>query len=265
MLPTPSTSHIDINVVYEPAEDSFLLIDTISSASETTFLSCRFSPQGSLASNRTASPLIVEIGVGSGVVIAFITAQAQNIFGRSDVLTLGTDLNTAATKAAGETVRHALRHGPSTNKEVRHVEKVNAQYLSSCLADLGSPLVDGSVDVLLFNPPYVPTTQLPEIPFEKSMSNDSPQKRVNESDLLALSWAGGERGMEVTNRLLERITMILNPQRGVAYILLCAQNKPREVMERINTWGDRWFAEIIGSSGKTAGWEKLVVLRIARI
>ena len=265
MLPTPSTSHIDTNLIYEPAEDSFLLIDTISSASEIFFLSRRFHPQDSLSSSRTASPFIIEIGIGSGVIIAFITAQAEKIFGRCDILTLGTDINLFATQAAGETIRHALQDGANASEEVKHVKSMSAQYLSSCVGDLGSPLVHGSVDVILFNPPYVPTTQVPDVPSEKSMSNDSPQTYTDGSDLLALSWAGGDQGMEVTNRLLEQIPDLLNPKRGVAYFLLCSQNRPGDVMDRVNAWGNQWSAEIVGSSGKTAGWENLVILRIARV
>ena len=44
MLPTPSTSHVNYNRIYEPAEDSFLLLDTLASPSETTFLRIRFPP-----------------------------------------------------------------------------------------------------------------------------------------------------------------------------------------------------------------------------
>lgn len=69
--------------------------------------------------------------------------------------------------------------------------------------------------------------------------------------------------METTNRLIESIPSALS-ERGIAYVLLCAQNRPAEVIARIEAWEQRWKAEIVGRSGKVAGWEKLVILRIWR-
>ena len=69
MLPTPDTSHVSYDQIYEPAEDSYLLLDTLSSASETTFLRSHF---------RTGpAPLVVEVGTGSGVVLAFVVAPVS--------------------------------------------------------------------------------------------------------------------------------------------------------------------------------------------
>jgi release factor glutamine methyltransferase len=89
--------------------------------------------------------------------------------------------------------------------------------------------------------------------------------------LLELSYAGGLDGMEVTNRLLSQIPGMLSP-RGVAYVLFCRGNRPEEVKRGIAAWeGGRregrewkWRAETVGSSGKTAGWEKLEIVRIWR-
>jgi release factor glutamine methyltransferase len=66
----------------------------------------------------------------------------------------------------------------------------------------------------------------------------------------------------VTNRMLEQVPEILSKGRGVAYVLLCAQNKPEVVKQRIKDWGSGWMAETVRASGKKAGWEKLVIVRI---
>lgn len=71
--------------------------------------------------------------------------------------------------------------------------------------------------------------------------------------------------METTDRLLSQLSEILSPDRGVAYILLCAQNKPEEVKSRIKGWGTGWAVETVGTSGKKGGWEKLQIIRIWRI
>ncbi|KAF2714151.1 hypothetical protein K504DRAFT_155550 [Pleomassaria siparia CBS 279.74] len=252
MLPTPSTSHVCFDRVYEPAEDSFLLLDTLSTSSEIAFLHNRFAQANS---KQSTPPLILEVGVGSGVVLAFVAGNTSRIFGRNDILTLGTDINRFACQAASETVRKAIKdHDPSL-------------FLDVVNADLASTIRANSVDVFIFNPPYVPA-ELPDLSRHDSFNVLSVgQKSTSfeqDSYLLELSYAGGEDGMAVTNRMLEQLPYILNPERGVAYLLLCAQNKPEEVKQRIRDWGTGWVAETVGVSGKKAGWEKLHIVRIWR-
>ena len=251
MLPTPSTSHVCFDRVYEPAEDSYLLLDTLSSASETAYLQDRFGDASS------TPPLVLEVGVGSGVVLAFVAANARTIFGRHDVLTLGIDINSFACKAAAQTVKEAI-------KEQKENHSVFADVVNG---DLASAIRPHSVDVFIFNPPYVPA-ELPDLVSHERYNALPEGKKATtfeqDSYLLELSYAGGEAGMVVTNRMLEQIPEILSADRGVAYVLLCAQNKPEAVKQRIKEWGSGWMAETVGSSGKKAGWEKLVIVRIWR-
>jgi release factor glutamine methyltransferase len=279
MIPTPSTSHVSFERVYEPAEDSFLFLDTLSSASEAAWLSQRFSSASSTSPDSNPPPLVVEVGTGSGVVLAFTAANAREIFGRQDVLALGTDVNGDACKATRQTVLTAIdEKRKSFTLQVEddtpsNKPKGQTQFIASLTADLCSPLRPGSVDVLLFNPPYVPTEDVPPLPLGKSTGPDDmpalsrEAKYEHDSYLLSLSYAGGLDGMETTNRFLEMIPTVLNPNRGVAYVLLCAQNRPEEVKERIQRedWGGGgWKVETIGRSGMQAGWEKLVIVRIWR-
>jgi release factor glutamine methyltransferase len=247
MLSTPSTSHVSFDNVYEPAEDSFLFLDTLSSQSEIQFLTSQF-PKSK------ASPVVLEVGVGSGVVLAFVTSNSNNIIGRTDVLALATDLNPLACQAAFSTIEKACE-----TKDSRC-----GQLLGSMQMDLGSSLRTGTIDILLFNPPYVPSEETPQ--YLQSAMIDSNFKSLFEqsSNLLALSYAGGVDGMETTNRLLDDLPRILNPERGVAYILLCAQNKPDEVMNRVKSWGPSWNVVVSGHSGRKAGWELLRILRVWR-
>lgn len=237
MLPTPSTSHLISSKIYPPSEDSYLLLDTLSNPQETNFFASRFLPF-------SATPLILELGVGSGVVIAFLTAHACHIFKREDVLTLGGDINLTACHGAGETVL-------LTRKD-QDASKVVGRWLGAVCADLATAVKPRCVDILIFNPPYVPTESLPSLP-EGGLGE--------EGTMLELAWAGGEAGMEVTNRLLGDLDLVLS-ERGVAYLLLCKGNQPETVKRGLQKHG--WKAEIVGSSGKTAGWERLVVMRIWR-
>ncbi|KAI1749387.1 methyltransferase domain-containing protein [Xylaria castorea] len=277
MLPTPDTSHVAYERVYEPAEDSFLLLDILSSASETAFLQSRF-PSTTITTTTTTTtsspgpPLVIEIGPGSGVVIAFLTAHASTIFGTRDVLTGAVDVNAHACAATTETVRRAVSSNAATASA--------AAFLGAVQGDLVAPLRDRSVDVVVFNPPYVPTAELPsrEGGGGDSSSGDSNGHKggkregggrgggdsfEEDSYLLALSYAGGRDGMEITDRLLldDGLPRVLS-DRGCAYVLLCAQNKPDEVKERVRRGG--WKVETVGSSGKKAGWEKLQIIRIWR-
>lgn len=251
MLPTPATSHVPYERVYEPAEDSFLFLDTLSSESEKTFLQRRFN--GSQLKD-SPSPLAIEIGTGSGVVLSFLHAHAEKIMGRSDLLTAGVDVNVFACQATIDTVKVAERQ--------QNAQKLShAFYLGNILGDLTRFLKPGQVDVLIFNPPYVPTPDLPRLPVERPNSATTYE---DDSHLLSLSYAGGVDGMETTNRLLQSLPEVLNPSRGCAYLLLCAQNKPEQVNEQIRIWGKKWAVETVGTTGMKGGWEKLQILRIWR-
>ncbi|KAL7936201.1 methyltransferase domain-containing protein [Trichoderma chlorosporum] len=257
MLPTPDTSHVPYERVYEPAEDSFLLLDTLSSSSETQFLHDTFpSSQG--------IPFVVELGTGSGVVLAFITAHAKTLFGTSQILTAGVDMNAFACRATITTVAKAQADSVAESSSSGGNEITHGSYLGSVMGDLAAPLRRHAVDVLVFNPPYVPTSEMPSRP--ETFTGDVSARATtfdDDSYLLALSYAGGADGMETTDRLIGGLPEILSP-RGCAYVLLCAQNRPELVKERIRAWGGGWRAETVGSSGKTAGWEKLQIVRIWR-
>lgn len=86
---------------------------------------------------------------------------------------------------------------PATSWKLYNAEK--QVDISTILCDLASPLVkrlNGIVDILIFNPPYVPTNQ--------SEAHEAAQKRGIES-----SWAGGSNGMLVTHRLMPFVEVSL--------------------------------------------------------
>jgi release factor glutamine methyltransferase len=252
MLPTPSTTHVNYDRVYEPAEDSYLLLDTLSSEAETSFLRGRFPPT-------TASPLVLEVGTGSGVVLAFVTAHSNHIFGRSDVATLGVDVNEFAARATTETVVNVIA-------EAKEAKSTPGSFTDCVVGDLTTAIKPGSVDILIFNPPYVPTASVPSI--QLTVTDAAPGDLfARDSHLLSLSTDGGIDGMEITNQLVAQLPEVLS-RRGVAYILLCVGNRPEEVMYTIRSWhcdhGYTWETDIVGSSGKKAGWERLCVIRVFR-
>ena len=184
---------------------------------------------------------------------------------------MAVDVNANAVREGRRTVEGAVGKRNSTTDlltaEVNsaRVNVATGLFTDMVLSDLTTSIREGSVDVLIFNPPYVPTETLPKLPpADEEMWQRKPQFE-RESQLLALAYAGGEDGMETTDRLLRGLEEVLS-KRGVAYVLFCKRNRPDEVMRRLKEgkYGVRWKVEIVGESGGKGGWERLVVLRIWR-
>lgn len=210
----PDLSHIsveDYSKVYEPAEDTYLFLDTLKA--EKSFL-CSRKPG-----------VCLEIGSGSGCLTKALASlfldQLERvkkkegeeeekeegtgerwimpIFYVTDVgqhavkVSQRTLSSINASELAGETVRMDLLSG------WRKQEQGTAQSQT------------GFFDIVLFNPPYVVT--------------DSAE--VGASDI-ASTWAGGDRGREVTDRLLPEISRCLAAS-GVFYLLCINENDPQEL------------------------------------
>lgn len=177
-METPYQNHIDskdFDHVYEPAEDSFLLIDALEKDLE--YLSSK-------------KPIFcLEVGSGSGVVI---TALGMAL---PQTICFSTDINFKACIMSKSTAGH--------NKVA--LECVNM--------DLTSCFLDNKFDIIIFNPPYVVTES----------------SECGGTDITA-SWAGGVKGREVTDKLLNMIPKQL-AEGGVFYLLLIKENIPEEVAD----------------------------------
>ncbi|CAX42845.1 N5-glutamine methyltransferase, putative [Candida dubliniensis CD36] len=221
MLPTPTVKNIDYEEVYEPSEDSFLLLDCFEK--EKDYLQSKF---------KTGIPLVTEIGTGSGIVTAFV---AKHIVQNGIFLT--TDINPHACKTVLQTVKYNNDDGSSIC------------LLGSTQMDLTAAIKEQEIDLLIFNPPYVPSSEIPDIP-----------KTKNDPVWLDLALVGGEDGMVITWKVLNNLNNILSKS-GVAYILFCARNKPENVASVMQSKG--WNVEVV--INRKAGWEVLSVLKFTRI
>lgn len=215
MLPTPVVRHLDERV-YEPAEDSFLLIDCLEE-------------RLSFLQSKSKTPVVCEIGSGSGVVTTFMKV---NIFPCG--VFLATDVNPTACKAILNTVSQNREHDFDT--------------VTALQMNLTYGICKNAVDVLVFNPPYVPAEDVPAVP-----------KDDDDYTWVDLALLGGADGMVVTWEVLNNLGEILSPD-GVAYILFCARNKPDEVAETMRERG--WKVQTV--IHRRAGWEVLSVLEFTR-
>lgn len=217
MLPTPALpNQFDYERVYEPAEDTFLLLDCLEQ--EKPFLDTFF--KGKL-------PTVLEVGTGSGTITTF--ANLHILKG----LFLATDINRACCDSVLET--HEINGG--------------SPLLDTLQCSLVDSLRDNCVDVLIFNPPYVPNEGVPQVP-----------ANADDHVWLDLALVGGNDGMVVTWKLLSKLDRVLTVN-GVAYILFCARNKPEQVVE---TFKQSYPFKVELVIHRKAGWEELSVYKFIR-
>ena len=130
---------------------------------------------------------VMEVGVGSGAVIttaALLMARQGNNSSRF----LGTDINPKAIACASR---------------VAEANKVEIEFIETEFAD---SIIDLQVDVLIFNPPYVVTS-------EEELDDAQAKKGIE------AAWAGGIQGTQVLLNFIPTIQRVLKKS-GVLYLLL---------------------------------------------
>lgn len=193
--------------VYGPSEDSFALADALLELS-----------------GRWSSPpqLSLEVGSGSGYVITSL-ARILVASEKSNLRLVATDISDKAVAATTSTleqhgipVRSGMALDPHMRKANVVCEVLQTDLLRGLLPDLRH-----CVDLLLFNPPYVPT-------------DDSELSQGG----IAAAWAGGLRGRVVIDRLLSELDEILSPH-GQLLMVTIQQNDPQGLVRELNSKGYR--------------------------
>jgi len=228
-IKTPDTSHLtskEFENVYEPAEDSFILLDALEIEIEKI--------------QELKPTFAVEIGPGSGI----ISAALANI-PVSDKLTqklcfvFSCDINVSACQATQRTA---------------HQNNVSSNVAVVC-SNLLEGLIDRcreNIDLVVCNPPYVVTS-------EEELLN----VRNNDTLIAGIeaAWAGGKLGCaSVTNSLIQILPHILSPK-GVCYIVLEQSNKPEEVGRYADTFGLNHSIIL----QRRAGREFLLVMKLKKL
>jgi release factor glutamine methyltransferase len=183
----PSLDHLtmtDYDHVYEPSDDTYLLLDGILLALETCI--------------ETKAYITLEIGCGTGVPTVYLGKQLKERIPDHQHTLIVTDINSEALRVSQAT---ASANGIS-QLEIHECD----------LASAILPKWKGGIDILLFNPPYVPT----------------PDDEVGSTGIEA-SWAGGLHGRRVVDRALPQIASLLKKQSGIAYMITVDDNLPEQL------------------------------------
>lgn len=208
----PALDHLrmaDYDLVYEPSDDTYLMVDALSwdfdhsngsKSNDENEDSVRARTSMSTSHIRTT----LEIGCGTGVSTIFLAklleSKIQNHSQQVSCRHIVTDIN-----------QHAIR----ITKQTAVQNQMNEETLECYECDLATPLLQeyqNKVDVIIFNPPYVPT----------------PDEEVGTVDIEA-SWAGGTDGRIVIDRALPQIASLLAKPNGVAYMITVDDNKPEQI------------------------------------
>jgi release factor glutamine methyltransferase len=196
----PSLDHLnfkDYDNVYEPSDDTFLLCDALKTE-------CSVGGETLL---RTRGLVCAEMGSGSGCVITCFGQLLVEFAGNPGCVLFAIDINPLAAQITKRTA--------AANNVV--IDAIHGNLFSSLRMFSSSP--PPLLDVLIFNPPYVPT----------------PDEEVGGNGIEA-SWAGGTYGRVVIDRFLPYLPRVLATT-GICYLLLVEENKPREIIDIVSSMG----------------------------
>ena len=144
----------------------------------------------------------LEIGSGSGYVITSLTLILQRLHPNQAHLLLATDINPAAAAATHSTLQsHSLSP---------HVDIIITDLVSTLV-----PRLNHAIDLLLFNPPYVPT----------------PDEEVERGGIAA-AWAGGYKGRKVIDRVLPLVDGLVSKQGGHMLMVIVPDNDPQGTLHQ---------------------------------
>ena len=224
--------------VYEPEADSFLLLDALDA--ECDDLRSRFKGKSELS--------ILEIGPGSGVALTHLSAHVLPgaLFPQHEghppaeahcinLHAVGVDLNPIALEATQQTWDRTFEaiSKPDSGMTIppsylaeKSLSLLNGDLFSPFMQQAAAPsggerkedlqFLGKKFDVILFNPPYVPTTQ-EELDRASTGGGDG-------SDWLEAAWSGGPDGRVVVDRFLEQLEDRLLEPHGVAYVVALEEN-----------------------------------------
>lgn len=174
--------------VYEPCDDSFALVDAL------------LAERNNIIDHRPT--LCVELGCGSGYVITSLALMLKpELMGTHFI---ATDINPHAVEVTRKTLK---------------AHDVSAEIINTNIASGLETRLKGLVDLMIVNPPYVPT----------------PEDEVGREGITC-SWAGGENGRSVIDKILPVADKLLS-NKGWLYMVTLTTNNPSEICLKMREKG----------------------------
>lgn len=234
----PDLSHLtskDYESIYEPSEDSFLLLTALHK--DLIHINNEFK------TNSISYPICIEIGSGSGICISYLS----NLLNKQGIF-YSVDVNPKACLATQKTFKQ---------NKIPHYEVIRTDLLSCFKTNNNTGNTNDSnnnnnnnkaipgmqFDIILFNPPYVPTVA------EEMLGDD-----------ISMSWAGGKNGTETLYRFIDNHLNNCLSTAGLFYLVVLKQNLPEEINNHMSALGFE-STQIIR---KQMGIEDLQIVRFQR-
>ncbi|KAI4367446.1 hypothetical protein MLD38_023185 [Melastoma candidum] len=174
--------------VYDPCDDSFALVDAL------------LADRSNLLEHEPK--ICMEIGCGSGYVITSLALMLGKESPGS--FYIATDVNPDAV---------------ATTQKTLQAHEVDAEVVTCDIASGLEHRLAGMVDVMVVNPPYVPT----------------PEDEVG-GDGITAAWAGGIDGRTVIDRILPVADNLLS-DKGWLYMVTLTTNNPSQICLKMKEWG----------------------------
>ena len=184
----------DFKNVYEPAEDTFLLIDSITN-----------DLINEKEKNKFLNPIkSIEIGCGNGLVsCCYLDILKKENFQLEKHFCI--DINKDALNLTEKLIKNY-----NLNDKVYFIE-----------SDLFSNFKNNEkFDIIIFNPPYVTT-------------DDDEYKRALEKKDIYASWAGGKKGSETIFKFISQLKDFIKDD-SIIYLLLSKENEFLKIIDDIN-------------------------------
>lgn len=237
----PSLTHLqlsDYDNVYSPSDDTYLLLDAIgfdmdaiSGDDERDTVEENNATNESAENRSTGVKITLEIGCGTGVPTVYLANRLRDGLvnrhhhNQQQYPAKGVHITTEAVGTKSTINQyHTQHHVTDINPHAIRIAKTTADKNNIPTADFHThncdlasdllPKLANQVDILIFNPPYVPT----------------PNEEVG-SDGIEASWAGGTNGRVVLDRALPQIARLLAYPHGVAYIVVVDDNYPEQICQ----------------------------------
>jgi HemK-related putative methylase len=189
------------NSVYPPSDDTYLIIDYFKkNISENFFDGLPI----------TTIRKVLDMGTGTGVIALFFQ-EIKNFLSKFTAKIFASDISDAAIRCA------------TINERINNY-KDSLTFIKSDLFRNFPPNLQHSFDIIVFNPPYLPSINYKENNLIRKSSDSN--------------WDGGERGFEVFLGFIKRVKFFLNSeQKYYIYYISSSSTDLNQLNDELETKG----------------------------